>query len=643
MKPFEYVCPTGLGEALELAAKYGIQAAVMAGGTDLMVWLNARQINPRYVIDISRIGELRFIRQELGCIRIGALTTFAELTKSELVRREAAVLSEAARNSAGPQVRNLATIGGNLGTASPAGDLILAMAALDAQLTVRSLKGGRTLPLDQFLVGPKKNALGSDELITEIVVPTLAGKRGSAFQKLGNRQAMTIAIASAGAVVTLSNDGGYFEQVRVALGSVAPTVVRAKQFEQALQGKPATAAEIANAQSLVQASIEPITDIRGQAWYRREVADVLAARAVEDALAAARGEERPQRLAVKKKGWGVGGTLYTAMGQGFSNPYSLNMQMREDGSVVVQAGGCDIGQGSNTVLAMITAEALGIDVSQVSVYSADTAVAPYDFATVASRQTYAGGNAALMACEQIKKILINTASRKLGIPAERLVVQAGFVSDKENQSKGLTIPAAAKMAHYDYRELPTASATYSPMNQPPDDNLQGSPVTTFSYHATIAEVEVDTQTGVVKVCKLFPTIDAGKAINPIMLEGQLQGGAIQSIGWALREDAHPGIAPVGRPSEFNPAFEPKDLANYPIATTMDVPDIHTSYVEIPEEGGPFGAKSAGEICAMTAAPAVLNAIYDAVGVRIVELPASPAKVLRALQSKCQAAQKAAGV
>ncbi|MGA3127335.1 MAG: molybdopterin cofactor-binding domain-containing protein [Candidatus Korobacteraceae bacterium] len=642
MKPFEYLSPTTVREALEQTAKLRSRAMVMAGGTDVMVWLNARQANPEHVIDLSKLRDLQFIRQEEGGTRIGALTTFAELIKSETVSKQAAALADAARNSAGPQVRNLATIGGNLGTASPAGDLILALVVLDAKVKVQSLRGERTLSLDQFLIGPKQNCLAKDELIIEIILPPLPAKSGSAFQKMGNRHAMTIAIASAATAVTLSADGKTFTSVRVALGSVAPTVVRAKQFEQALQGKPATVEEIAKARQLVQANISPITDIRGQAWYRREVAGVLAARSVEDALAAALGISSSAGQASKKKGWGVGGTYYSATVPAAPNPYSLNMQMREDGSVVIQAGGCDIGQGSNTVIATIAAEALGVDVEQITVYSADTGMTPYDFGTVSSRQTFAGGNAVLLACEQIKKILIDSAAKKLEVPAESLIVSPGFIRDKDNPEKCLPIAVASTLAHFVFRQLPTGSVTYYPKNAFPDHNMQGEPIASFNYHATVAEVEVDTETGVVEVRKLYPTVDCGKAISPLLVEGQVEGGALQGIGWALREDAHPGISPVGRPSEFNPAFEPKDLANYPIATSMDMPEIHASFVEVPEKNGPYGAKAAGEISAMTAAPAILNAIYDAVGVRMFEVPASPDKVLKALQNKCQVAQKAAG-
>lgn len=641
MKPFDYKSPLSLQEALESAAVLGAKATIMAGGTDVMVGLNSRQLNSPTIIDISRIQELKYIRKGPEGTAIGSLTTFAELIRSAVIADQAGALLEAARSSAGPQVRNSATIGGNLGTASPAADLVLALCALDARVKVRSLRGERLLAMDEFLIGPKKSCLAKDELIVEVLLPARDARTRSSFQKLGNRQAMTISIASAAALVTLSADGRRFERVSVALGSVAPTVVRARQFEDALAGKPATAEQIAKARSLVQASINPITDIRGQAWYRRKVAAVLAGRAVEDAVAAVRGEAPPVRAELRKPGWGIGATYYSATVPAAPNPYSVNMQMREDGSVVVQAGGCDIGQGSNTIIATFTAEALGIEVSRVTVYSADTGTTPYDFGTVSSRQTFAGGNAVLMACAQIKKVLIDAASKKLEIPAERLVVEAGFVHDKDDPAKGLPIAAAAEIAMFVFRQMPTGSATYYPNNAFPDHNMQGNAIATLSYHATIAQVAVDTETGVVDVLKLFPTVDCGRAINPMMVEGQLEGGALQSIAWATREDAFPGISPIGRPSEFNPAFEPKDLANYPIATSMDMPEIHASFVEVPEKNGPYGAKAAGEIAAMTGAPAVLNAIYDAIGVRILELPASPEKLLHAIESRLPVARMAA--
>lgn len=639
MKPFEYLCPTNIDEALSFVATHGSRAVVMAGGTDVMVSFSRRQISPEYVVDISRLEELKFIRQDRGLIRIGPRTTFTELICSDVIRTRAAVLADAARASAGPQVRNLATIGGNLGTASPAGDLVVALMALNAQVKVASRDGERTLLLDQFLVGPKKSNLHSDELITEIMVPASPSKSGSAFQKLGNRNAMTIAIVSAAASVTLSEDGKYFGAVRLALGSVAPTAVRAKAYEEALTGKPANSDEICHARHLVGGAISPITDIRAAAWYRREVAPVLAGRSVEDALAAALGHERPTWARDhRKKGRGVAAGLYSSTVPAAPNPYSLNMQMREDGSVVVQAGGCDIGQGSNTVIATVTAEALGVDVEKVTVYSADTGTCPYDFGTVSSRQTFAGGNAVLAAAEQVKSVLFESASKKLQVPPNRLVLRPGVIEDKDDPQKSMSIAEASTLSHFVFRQLPTGSSTFYPKNKPPDHNMQGEPIACLYYNAVAAEVAVDPETGVVEVQKLYSVVDAGKAISPMLVEGQVEGGAMQAVGWALREDSHPGLATVGEVSTFEPDFAPADLSNYPIATSMDLPELHAAYVEVPERDGPYGAKAVGEIGALTPTPAILNAIHDAIGVRLFELPASPEKVLRALNSKPVASQ-----
>lgn len=632
MRPFDYVRPTTLAEALAALDAHGSDAVVIAGGTDLMVWLNTRQITPRCVVDIKKLDELRTIRQDGDIVRIGARATFTDLLASELIRRHAGALAQAAHESAGPQVRNLGTIGGNLGTASPAGDLVAALVALGATIEVASKNGRKTLAIGDFLVGPKRTCLAKNELITAVTIPVAGARSGSAFQKLGNRKAMTISIVNAAASVSLSADGRTFERVNLALGAVAPTVVRATAFEDALRGKPATVDEIRAALPYIAGAIAPISDLRASAWYRSQIAPVLAQRSVEDALALAKGEQAAAVRAAVKHGRGMAGTFYSATVPGAPNPYSINMQMREDGSVVVQAGGCDIGQGSTTVIATITAEALGVTVDQVTVHQADTGTSPYDFGTVSSRQTFAGGNAALAAAAQIRAVLLDTASKKLNVPIDRLALKPGVIADTEpGTNTFISIPEAAALSHFAFRQLPTGSATYFPKNSPPGRGLQGEPIASFFYVASAADVDVDTETGVVAVKDLYSVVDCGKAISPLLVEGQVEGGAMQALGWALREDAYPGLSPVNRPSEFNPDFEPKDLSNYPIATSLDMPNIHAAYVEVPERNGPFGAKACGEITAITPTPAILNAIDDAVGVRVFDLPASPEKVLRQLQ------------
>lgn len=337
---------------------------------------------------------------------------------------------------------------------------------------------------------------------------------------------------------------------------------------------------------------------------------------------------------MKKRGKGVGACIYSSTVVTAPNPCAANVQMREDGSVVIQTGATDIGQGSNTVLAQIAAEALGVPFDQVTVYSGDTGVTPYDFGSVSSRLTFTGGNAILKAIEEVKRTLLQSASFKLEIPVERLVISPGIIHDKDDPEKCCAIMEAAILSTFVLRNLPMGSAYYYPINTQLDADLQGDPAATYYYHATIAEVEVDTETGVVDVLKLYTGVDCGKAINPMFVEGQIQGAALQAMGWALREDYYPYLTNSdGADPEFNPDQLPHNMSDYAIATTMDMPEIYAYYIEKPDVNGPFGAKAAGEIGAISGAPAIINAIYNAVGVRIYDLPASPDKILKALKEK----------
>ena len=645
MRDFKYVAPKSVTEAVELLGRYGSKAMVMAGGTDVLVWMNRREISPEYVVYVGDLEELRYIREDGGYLHVGALTTQADLASSELVQSKAVALAVGARSCAGPMVRNLATIGGNLGTATPAGDLILAVAALDGKVSVRGPQSERELSLDEFLVGPQQNSLAPDELITEVVIPLPTGKCGSGFQKLGKRKAMTISTASAAAGVVLSADGKTFDKVSVVLGSLGATVIHSTSFEEALRGKPATVEEIQKWRHLAGGDACPSPRARrASAWYRCEVAAVLAARAVEDALATATGQDfSTHRSAKKKRGKGIAGAIYSMTPPGFPNPCAVNMQMREDGSVVVQIGVTEMGQGSATVLTQITAEALAVPYEQVTIYPADTGTTPYDFGTVSSRGTFVGGNAVLKAAAQVKEVLLDAASVKLGAHKDNLILESGFVRDAYDPDRRVPIGEAARLAHFGLKKLPIGSAYYFPKSSAPGDNMQGESIAAFYYHATVAEVEVDIETGVAEVTKLYAAVDCGKAINPALVEGQVHGGAMQAVGWALREDGHPGlIDSSGPPENYNPDFMPVDMESYAIATSMDMPELHGTYVEVHDPEGPFGAKAAGEISANSGAPAVFNAIYDAVGVRLVDMPASPEKILWALQQKAQGEQAPAG-
>jgi CO/xanthine dehydrogenase FAD-binding subunit len=282
------LAPATLAEALEARVTYPA-AVPIAGGTDLMVAVNFGRLRPDALLDLSGVAELAAWERLDGVVRIGAGTTFARIATD---LGEFPPLVQAARAVGSPQIRNRATIGGNVATASPAGDALPVLAAYGGDVLLASVRGERSLRWDEFLLGPKRTALAADELIVGVEWPLVAGP--GAFAKVGTRNAMVIAIASVS--LQLDTDA---RQVRLALGSVAPTVVRAPEAEafasDALDWDdlerplPETAAREFG--SLAAAAAQPIDDVRGSAAYRRRAVEVLARRAlawaVEDRKVAA--------------------------------------------------------------------------------------------------------------------------------------------------------------------------------------------------------------------------------------------------------------------------------------------------------------------------------------------------------------------
>jgi len=336
-----------------------------------------------------------------------------------------------------------------------------------------------------------------------------------------------------------------------------------------------------------------------------------------------------------KTGKGIAGCMYSLTVPNGPNPCAAHVQMREDGSVNIQTGACDIGQGSNTALCMMAAEFLGVPVENVSIYQADTAATPYDFGTLSSRLTYAGGRAVLAACEQVRDVLFECAAKELHTRENRLFVEDGFIIDRYDRNKRLPIPAAAAISQFGHRKLPMGAAHFYPFNVPINSEGQGEPSDALYYHATAAEVEVDTDTGVVTVKKLYAAVDCGFAINPLAISGQQEGGALQGMGFGLVEEMYPYSAGAeGLNPEFNADYRTLNYSDYAIATTLDAPGVlKGSFIETDEPEGPFGAKAAGEICQNSTAPAIINAIHDAVGIWIMDLPATPEKILRLLKAK----------
>lgn len=275
MIDFDLIVGRSVAHVLDLLTEYD-NAWPVAGATDLLPLVRAGRWQPGLVVDITRLDELRYIRPAAGGLEIGALTTQADLMRSPLVRERAAVLAEAAGFVAGPQVRTRATLGGNICTASPAADTVPALLVLEAEAVILLPAGERRLPLSEFLIGPGQTALGPGELLKGVWIPALPSGAGMAFEKLGKRKALTISVVNGAALLVVAD--GHIQQARLALGAVAPTVVRCPASEEALQGGEPGESLFAEAADRVQEAIRPIDDVRASAAYRRVAAEALAQR-----------------------------------------------------------------------------------------------------------------------------------------------------------------------------------------------------------------------------------------------------------------------------------------------------------------------------------------------------------------------------
>ena len=262
----DVLTPQTLAEALELRRQHQ-DAKIIAGGSDLIVQLRDGIVRANQLLNISSLKELRFIRTDRDRIQIGSLTTYSELINSQVIRKHAWPLAQAARQIGATQLQNTATIGGNLGNASPAGDSIPPLYALDTTIITRSVMGRREIPIDQFYLGYRKTALLPDELIEQLYFRPLQPDDASAYLKLGLRGANAISIVDV-AVALRQRNISSFSNARVALGAVAPTVKRALNSEKILQARPLDREVFRKAAILAAEDANPIDDIRASAEYR---------------------------------------------------------------------------------------------------------------------------------------------------------------------------------------------------------------------------------------------------------------------------------------------------------------------------------------------------------------------------------------
>ena len=323
----------------------------------------------------------------------------------------------------------------------------------------------------------------------------------------------------------------------------------------------------------------------------------------------------------KRKGVGIGAMCYGIGNTGMRNPSTARVEMDPAGSVTLYTGCADIGQGSTTVLAQIVAETLGLETDAIQLVVGDTKYTTNAGATSASRQTYISGNAVKEAAEKLRELLMTGAVDVLKVGKASLMLDSGFVADSNDNAKRVSF---SKLATRSYKKgLPFVCQGYfDPETVPLDTETgQGVPYSTYAFACHLAFVTVDTMTGEVSVEKIVAAHDVGKAIYPEGVIGQICGGVAMGIGFALMEDYMHG--------------QTESMKDYFIPTCKDMPEVIPIIVESREPTGPFGAKGVGEPALIPTAPAILNALNDALGERIYSLPANLERVLEAsIRSGC---------
>lgn len=279
MSELNYIRPSSLKEAAIALAEWGEKGRLLAGGTDLLIAMRRGAFMPEAIIDITCLDELHGIDRQDDYVTIGALTTHSEIRHSQVLASSAAMLVNACREIGSVQIRNLATLGGNLANASPAGDSLPALYVLQSEIHLVHLNGDRWVNIEDFFLGPGKTARRPDELITAVRFHPLNPNWKTFFSKLGQRRALRVAKVSA--TCALSLDGNRVFDCRLALGAVAPTVIRVRGAEETLIGHPLNHETIGEAAEKAAKACAPIDDIRSTVEYRQAMVGVLIRRELE--------------------------------------------------------------------------------------------------------------------------------------------------------------------------------------------------------------------------------------------------------------------------------------------------------------------------------------------------------------------------
>ncbi len=304
MARFDYLEPHTLAEAHAMLQEHSERARIVAGCTDFLVRWRTGVWNPDMVVNLQHVPGLdQIVFDPSGGLRLGAMATIQDIEQHPDIRRHYSALATSATSFAGVQVRNLATVGGNVCNASPAGDTLPALLAYDAQCRISGPGGERTLPLEQFFLGPGRTALGPGEILTELHLSAPGEHAGSLYIKHSPRGAMDISAVGVASAVSLTGPDGTCSTARIALGAVAPTPVRVPTAEAMLQGRELTSELIAAAAEEAQRVATPIDDVRATGGYRKTIVGVLTRRTLEHAAQLARGGDVPfatqRRLAIQ--------------------------------------------------------------------------------------------------------------------------------------------------------------------------------------------------------------------------------------------------------------------------------------------------------------------------------------------------------
>ncbi|OGB96782.1 MAG: aldehyde oxidase [candidate division NC10 bacterium RIFCSPLOWO2_12_FULL_66_18] len=338
-------------------------------------------------------------------------------------------------------------------------------------------------------------------------------------------------------------------------------------------------------------------------------------------------KEKHQKLPFGR-GIGLAGSAYIS-GAGLpiywnAMPHSgVQIKIDRGGGVAVFCGSTDIGQGSDSVLAYVAAEELGIEPEDIRVVTADTDLTPVDLGSYSSRVTLMTGNATIQAARKLKAQLFEAAAEKLRVPADRLRAAHRRIFDRDNPEAGIGFVEAVVLAEAKFGTLGAVGSYTPPKGLGKYKGAGVGPTPTYSYSAAVVELTVDPETGFITVDKVWLAHDIGKAINPLLVIGQIEGSVYMALGEALMEEQafRKGVHKI--PS----------MLEYKSPTFLETPQMESILVETLDPAGPYGAKEVGQGVLLPVVPAVLNAIYDAVGVRIDEVPASPEKIVKALEDQ----------